>query len=73
MIEDSKSLHGTFINNIKLERPRRLCHGDAVRFGDQIARLDGECFQNTLLLVLYLSLSSSLAFGLFLSDSYLNP
>lgn len=33
-IQDSASTNGTYVNNVEVERPRKLNHGDDVRFGN---------------------------------------
>lgn len=38
-IQDSASTNGTFVNDIRLTRPRDLRHGDVIRFGNVRNRL----------------------------------
>ena len=39
-IEDIGSTNGTFVNGIRLDRPRRLSHGDVVRVGETDLRYE---------------------------------
>jgi hypothetical protein len=39
-LEDLDSTNGTFVNGIKLERPRKLAPGDVVRVGETDLRFD---------------------------------
>ncbi len=39
-IEDAGSTNGTYVNGIKLERPRKLAPGDVVRVGETDLRYD---------------------------------
>jgi FHA domain len=39
-IQDLGSTNGTYLNGVRLERPRRLTYGDVVRVGDTDLRFD---------------------------------
>jgi hypothetical protein len=40
-VQDLGSTNGTFLNGARLERPRRLTHGDVVRVGETDLRYEG--------------------------------
>jgi hypothetical protein len=40
-VQDLGSTNGTFLNGTRLERPRRLTHGDIVRVGETDLRYEG--------------------------------
>jgi FHA domain len=40
-VQDLGSTNGTFLNGTRLERPRRLSHGDVVRVGETDLRFEG--------------------------------
>ena len=39
LIQDSASTNGTFVNDMRVTRPRELKHGDLIRFGNVEYRL----------------------------------
>ena len=39
-VEDLGSTNGTFVNGVRIDRPRKLAHGDVVRVGETELRFE---------------------------------